>query len=205
MKTDYANAPTPTLFHLFLTGTEGHEAIDCKRYTRQICEALTATVGRTVRFKTSERAGQRIEDGAVVNVPGYNVFGVCSDEGQTYAEDKRSLMNDWWTPAGFAQVGTNRVQKQKAHSPGFQVELGSDVQAFVENTLGRDFVEPAIWGERAVKAEAREAAAAATAERKEKRAAEKAAKLLAAAKAAQAKADAAQAPAETEEPVAQAA
>lgn len=211
MKTDYANAPTPTLFQLFLTSADEAEAIEQKRYVRRVCEAVGASIGRTVRFKTSNDAGQTIENGAVVNVAGFNIFAQCSDEGQTYAEDKRALMNDWWTPAGYTTVGVNRVLKQKAHSPGYELEFGSDIQAFVENDLGHTFVEPQVWADRAAKAEAKAQREAEAAKRKEERAAKKAAKLLADAKAAQAKADAAAAQAEstdeasTEEPVAEAA
>jgi len=198
MARDYANAPTPTLFHLFLTGADEAEAIEQKRFVRKVCEAVGASIDRKVRFKTTDEAGHTLVDGVPTPVAGFNIFAEASNDGQSYADDKVALMTSWWTPGGYVEVGLNRVMKQSAHAPGVELAFNGDIQDFVENTLGRTFEVPQAWTERAEREAEKARKEQEAAARRERKAAEKAAKALAAAKKAQVAAAAAQAATTTE-------
>lgn len=188
MKQDFANAPTPTLFDLFLTNTGDAPAIEHKRFVRRLCEAVGATIERKVRFRMVDNAGQTLVNGAPTPVAGFVVFAECSNEGQSWAEDKRALMAEWWTDGGYEQVAPYRVAKVASHAIAVECDLDGDIEDFVTNTLGRTFVKPDVWTKREERAAALAKAEQERQARREARAEAKAKAALAAAKAAAAKA-----------------
>jgi hypothetical protein len=183
MKTDFANAPTPTLFDLFLTNVDEVASIDQKRYVRQICEAVGASIQRKVRYRMTDQAGQHLIGDDVVSVPGFVVFAEASDE-VSFADDKRALHDTWWTGGGMEQVTPYRVAKTPRHALDHELEFGADVEAFVVNTLQLTFVKPDAWTKREDRVKALAQLEADRKQRREERAAKKAKATLEAAKAA---------------------
>lgn len=183
MKQNFVNAPTPTLFDLFLTETGDTSAIEHKRFVKRVCEAVTASIGRRVRFRAIDNAGQQVIGGVVTDVPGFVIFAECSDEGQTYAEDKRRLMSEWWTGGGYEQVSPYRVAKVASHALAYECDFGNDIEEFVTDTLGLHFMMPEAWTKREERSSALATLTAERQARREARAATKAQKALEAAKA----------------------